>query len=149
MRVAMQKDHPNMVAIRQLRRNASSALEPREGPEPARSEPPAQPEADDIACETAEPADRNQGTEAQRARMGGVAREQAEQQAVRGCIREYETVDRFAMLANEIKERGEVCRKQQGLKRDACVIPPMSGRHDWLPLRKRQGHGTDWQAAPM
>src|SRR5262245_37746134 len=123
MRVTMQQDHPDMMAVRQLGCRVNSTFEPWDGLEPARSESAPHPEADDVACEAAEPADHNQGAEAQRARVRGVAREQPEQQAVRGRIREYKTVDRIAMVANEIEERGEVRRKQQDLTRDALLLP--------------------------
>jgi len=45
--------------------------------------------------------------------MRSVAREQREQQTVRGRIGEHEAVGRIAVLVYEIEKRGEVGRKLQ------------------------------------
>ena len=81
-----------------------SAFEPGEGSEPACAKTPPDPEADDVAGEAAEPADREQGAKAQRAGMRGVAREQPEKEAVRGRIGEHNAVGCIAVLAYEVEE---------------------------------------------
>jgi hypothetical protein len=116
-----------MVPLSQLGGSPNGALYPWEVPEPPGPKSPPDPEADDIACEAAEPADRNQRSEAQRARMGCVPGEQSKQQAVGGRICEYETVGRIAVLANEVEEGCEVGRKGQGGNREACHSPRSPG----------------------
>ena len=104
VRVAMDQDHPDIVAVCQLGGGLDGAFKSREGSDPARAKPPSDPEADHIAGEAAEPTDHNESTETQRARMRGVAREQRQQQAVRGRIGKQDAVGGITMLADEVEE---------------------------------------------
>ena len=109
----MQKDHPDIMAVREPRGELHRAFEPREGRKPACAETPADPEANDVSDKAAEPADRDKRAETERTGRRGVAGEQSNQKHMRGGIAEHEAVRRIAVLANEIEERGEVRRKQQ------------------------------------
>ena len=108
----MEENHPEIVTICQSGRDHYGALEPWEGAKPAGAETPSDPEAEHIAGEAAEPANDDKSAETQCARMGGVAREQRKQKAMRGRIGKHETVSRIAVLAYEFQERCEVRRKE-------------------------------------
>jgi hypothetical protein len=109
----MHHDHPNMMSMRQLRCNANGSLHPWKWRKPLHAKPPPYPEADDIAREAADPADRNQCAEIQDARMRRIAGKQRKQKGVRGRKAKHDAIGRVAVLANEVKERREICRKQQ------------------------------------
>jgi hypothetical protein len=109
----MKQNHPDIVTVRQADDGLHGAFEPRETIEQASAIAPPDPEANDVACETAQPADHDECAKTERARMCRVAREQRQQQAMRGRIGKHEAVGRIAMLADEVEERGQVRRKQQ------------------------------------
>jgi hypothetical protein len=79
VRIAVQQDHPDVMAVGKMGNRPQGALETRKGPEPAHAKSPTDPEADHIPYEAADPAHRKQGREIERAGRGRVAREQAEQ----------------------------------------------------------------------
>ena len=64
-----------MVSGSQLDGNLHGTFEPRKRSQPAHAKAPPDPEADHIAHEAAEPADRKQRAETQRAGMRGVSPE--------------------------------------------------------------------------
>jgi len=113
MREAMKQDHPDIVTVRQANDGLHRALEPRKTKEQAGAIAPSDPEANDVAGETAEPANRDERAETQATRMRRIAREQRKQQAMRGRIAKHEAVGRIAVLAYEVEERGQIRRKQQ------------------------------------
>jgi hypothetical protein len=113
MRETMKQDHPDIVTVRQPDDGLHGALEPRKTIEQAGAIAPPDPEADDIAGETAEPASHDECAKTQRAGMRRVAREQRKQQAMRGRIGKHEAVGRIAVLAYEVEKRSQIRRKQQ------------------------------------
>jgi hypothetical protein len=104
VRETMKQDHPDIVTVRQANDGLHGALEPRETIEQAGAIAPPDPEADDVAGETAEPADHDERAKIQRARMRRIAREQRKQQTMRGGIGKHEAVGRIAVLAYEVEE---------------------------------------------
>jgi hypothetical protein len=113
MRETMKQDHPDIVTVRQADDGLHGTLEPRKTKEQAGAIAPPDPEANDVAGETAEPADHDERAKTQRPRMRRVAREQRKQQAMRGRIGKHEAVGRIAMLAYEVEEGGQIRWKQQ------------------------------------
>ena len=113
MREAVKQDHPEIVTVRQSDYSLDGTLKPRKTIEQAGAIAPPDPEANDVAGETAEPANHDQRAKTQRARMRRIAREQRKQQAMRGRIGKHEAVGRIAVLAYEIEERGQIRWKQQ------------------------------------
>src|SRR5258705_3676784 len=113
MRETVKQDHPDIVAVRQADDGLHGALEPRKTKEQAGAIAPPDPEANDVAGETAEPADHDERAKTERARMRRIAREQRKQQAMRGRIGKHEAVGRIAVLAYEVEERGQIRREQQ------------------------------------
>jgi hypothetical protein len=126
VRETVKQDHPDIVPVRQADDGIHGALEPRKTKEQAGAIAPPDPEANDVAGETAEPADHDERAETQRAGMRRIAREQRKQQAMRGRIGEHEAVGRIAVLAYEVEERGEVRWKQQ------CK-PAQTGSYEYSP----------------
>ena len=113
MRETMKQDHPDIVTVRQANDGLHGALEPRKTKEQASAIAPSDPEANDIAGETAEPANRDERAETQATRMRRIAREQRQQQAVPGRIGTHQSVGHIAVLANEVEERGQIRWKHQ------------------------------------
>ena len=124
MRETMKQDHPDIVTVRQADDGLHGALEPRKTIEQADAIAPPDPEANDVAGETAEPAHRDERAKIQRARMRRVTREQRKQQAMRGRIGKHEAVGRIAVLADEVEERGQIRRKQQCKPTRSWNVPP-------------------------
>lgn len=128
MRETMKQDHPDIVTVRQANDGLHGAFEPRKTFEQAGAVAPTDPEANDVAGETADPADRNERTKIQRTRMRRITREQRQQQAMRGRIGKHEAVGRIAVLPYEVEERGQIRRKQQYKPTRSWNVPPkMSG----------------------
>jgi len=113
VRETMKKNHPDIVTVRQADDGLHGAFEPWETIQQTGAVAPPNPEANDVAGKTAEPADHDERAKIERARMRRVAREQRQQQAMRGRIGKHEAVGRIAVLADEVEERGQVRRKQQ------------------------------------
>jgi len=128
VRETMKQDHPDIVTVRQPDDGLDGALEPLKTFEQAGAITPPDPEANDVAGKTAEPADQDERAQIQRARMRGVACEQRKQQAMRGRIGKHEAVSRIAVLAYEVEERSEVRRKQQckPAQTGSCECSPRS-----------------------
>jgi len=110
---AMKQDHPDIVTIRKPDHRLHRPLEPRITIEQAGAITPSDPEANDVACETAEPADHDQFAQAESPGMGRIAGEQRQKQAMRSRIGKHEAVGRIAVLADEVQERCQIRRKQQ------------------------------------
>jgi hypothetical protein len=113
VRETVKQDHPNIVTVGQTDDGLHRALEPRKTKEQAGAIAPSDPEANDVAGETAEPANHDEGAKIQRTRMRRIAREQRKQQAMRGRIGKHEAVGRIAVLAYEVEERRQIRWKQQ------------------------------------
>ena len=77
--------------------------------------------------------------------MRSVAREQGEQQAVRGRVGENDAVGCIAVLANEIEERREISRKQQWAPQLVLTIPWRTSQHIHLVsvMGSQRGHRAD------
>jgi hypothetical protein len=133
VRETMKQDHPGIVTVRQADDGLYGALETRKTIEQASTIAPPDPEANDVAGETAEPAHRDEGSKIQRARMRRITREQRKQQAMRGRIGKHEAVGRIAVLAYEVEERGQIRRKQQCKPTHSLwIVPP----GEWVRLER-------------
>ena len=108
-----------MMPVREPRRDLHGALEPRKAREQARAIAPPDPEADHVAREAADPADRDQRPEREHAGGRRIAGEQRHQQAVRRRKCEHEAVGRVAVLADELEKRRKVGRIQDHGYRDS------------------------------
>jgi hypothetical protein len=123
----VKQDHPGVVPIRQPNHGLNDALKPGKPLKQAGAITPPDPEAKDITGETAEPADHDERTETERARMRRITRKQRQQQAMPGRIGKHQTVGHIAVLANEVEERGQVRRKQQSRPTLNSTSAGMSG----------------------
>lgn len=99
VRIAMEQDQPDILAIHQADYDLAGAVQPGKRRKPTVAEPPPDPEADGITCKNACPHDRNQHAEVEDARAGRVTSEKRKQQAVRKSEREDEAIGGGAMLA--------------------------------------------------
>ncbi len=113
VRIAVQQDHPDVVAIGELGRQSSRGGRAESGAA-SRCRTCARSRSARIAREGTEPAHCYQRAEVERARARRVAGEQAEQQGVAGGVAEHEAVGDIAVLADQLEEGGEVGRENQG-----------------------------------
>ncbi|KUG23305.1 hypothetical protein ASZ90_006966 [hydrocarbon metagenome] len=97
-----------MMTFRQPHHDIDRSRQSGKACEQHHAEPPPDPEADGVADETADPADRDQRAQAQGTGVRRIAAEQREQHAVRGGIAEHDGVGRVTVLADEFEKRNEI-----------------------------------------